>query len=77
MGRAVAALARLHDPDVARYLAARRLEYRRGLLLGHRAGWVAWLAGRKVDQLDHVPADEAVNLGAADGAAKRALDHHE
>ena len=77
VGGAVAALAGLHDPDVARCLAARRLEYLRGLLLGHGAGRVARLAGWEVDQLDYVPADEVVDLGSADRAAKRALDHHE
>jgi hypothetical protein len=35
----------------------------------------ARLAGWKVDELDHVPADELVDLGTPDGASERAFDH--
>jgi hypothetical protein len=39
--------------------------------------WATWLAGREIDELDHVTADKVVDLGAADRPAEGALDHHQ
>ncbi len=75
VGRAVAAVARFHHPDVAGDRASRGLQQFPGLILGHRPGRAPGLAGWKVDELDHVPADEVVDLGASDRPPERAFDH--
>ena len=77
MGRRVLALAHLHDLDEAGRLAARGLEHLAGLLFGHGARRVPWLALRQVDKLGDVPADEVVLLRSADRPDQRALDLHQ
>jgi hypothetical protein len=66
VGCAVSTRARLHDPNEDRGAAVGSLEDLSRLVLGHRSGRTPWFARRKVDELDHVTADQVVNLGSAD-----------
>jgi len=77
VGRRVLALTDLYDLDETRGLAARGLEYLAGLLFGHGARRVPWLALRQVDELGDVPADEVVLLRSPDRPDQRALDLHQ